>query len=188
MRIISKEKVTFGIRLKKLMKDKGMTQERLASLVINPSTDSPISTNSIKKWLNDGVLKRNRDQIILQLAQIFDVDVKYLEGTQVEEKKIKSSTNDLYVNVPYINKSERFAKFLESIGITYGFVESGNVKHDKFKIIEGGYEYTLEDDLKEGMKISLTIDGMETIYTFDQFNLFMSEVEDFIKFKITNHK
>ena len=92
IKIIEGEKISFASRLKELMKEKQMTQEMLSEEF--EKYDLQIHNNAISGWVtpnaeNRTTLKRNKQKVLLALSQIFDVDVGYLECTQVEKKEKK---------------------------------------------------------------------------------------------------
>lgn len=191
MRIIGKEKVTFGIRLKKLMQEHNppMTQEELAGLLKNPAyEDSPsFNPHTISSWINDKCsLRRNRDKILQQLSDIFDVDPAYLECKQVEKRKTKCTLPVANNQIKEeIKQLEGFIEFLESQGIEHKFITaSGHVKILEY--IDSGYVYTAEISISDDERLQFSIDNKSVTLSTDECSAKIQELGNYAKYILFN--
>ena len=190
MKILEKKKVSFGIRLKELMQkhDPPLTQEDLAGLLRNPAyTDCPpFNPHTISKWINDkGSLRRNRKEILKQLADIFDVDPAYLECKQVEKHKkevcFTSASSELKNDV---KRLEVFKSYLESIGIRWDYSIKGETEISEY--IDSGYLYTVEVPIGDEIEIILTFNDKSFTFSESEFNKKIQDLERYVKFYLFN--
>lgn len=191
MRIIGKERVTLGIRLKKLMQEHNppMTQEELAGLLKNPAyEDSPsFNPHTISSWINDKCsLRRNRDKILQQLSDIFDVDPAYLECKQVEKRKTKYSLPDANNQLKEeIKLLEGFIEFLASQGIERKIITtSGHV--EILEYIESGYVYTVEVPTSDDEKIQFSMENKTVTLSTDECSAKIQELGNYAKYILFN--
>ena len=190
MRILEKKKVSFGIRLKELMQEHNppLTQEGLAGLLRNPAYEDnpPFNPHTISTWVQDkGSLRRNRREILQQLADIFDVDPAYLECTQVEkhktQKNFPSVNSDLINDVKII---EGFTAYLESIGIRCDYATRGRTEINEY--IDSGYLYKVEESIGEETEIILTFNDKSITLSESECNKKMQDLEKYVKFYLFN--
>ena len=143
MKVLKKEKITTGNRIKNLIKEKGITQEQLAELIKNKNGDS-ISVQSVSAWVTDKSFPKKH---ITALADFFDVDVEYLKCTQVEKRKKDFSKFDLGTFQESFDESmlemktdKLFIDFLSESGIKTEIINNDitSEETDKFETIIDG--------------------------------------------------
>lgn len=131
LELISKEEISFAKRLKELMKEKGMSQEKLAE-----SFTPPLSKNTITGWLKGTPLTRNKEERLKQLSDIFGVDTEYLDCTQATRRKPEFNYPELEKKLKSKN-TDIFLALIQQLGFTYDFQESEeNTTTDEFSQIE----------------------------------------------------
>lgn len=189
MKILEKKKVSFGIRLKELMQEHNppLTQEELAGLLRNPAykDNPPFNPHTISNWMHGGSLRRNRREILQQLADIFDVDPAYLECKQVEKHKIDknfpSASSELVNDVKRI---ESFTAYLESIGIRCDYAIRGRTEINEY--IDSGYIYKVEESIGEETEVILTFDDKSITLNEIECKKKIQELERYVKFYLFN--
>ena len=76
--------MTFGQKLKALLKEKDMTQENLAELL-------DVSRQAVGKWANDkGIPEVDK---LVQISNIFGVSLDYLLREEQEEERARGFTS-----------------------------------------------------------------------------------------------
>lgn len=191
MEIISKQKISFASRLKDLMKEKHLTQEGLAEKLINPKTENTINVNSVKGWLSGIPLTRNKEDILNQLANIFDVDPAYLECKQTTKKLDFSKWNKRLEEMNIgkeLARIEAFEEYIKSIGFEYKSCPSGNGTKELSSYIYDGYEYTVAESIPTEYSTILTYGNESKELSESEFNNFMNEIEEYTKFKFLHLK
>ena len=190
MRILEKKKVSFGSRLKELMleHDPPLTQEKLAEMLRNPAykDNPPFNPHTISNWINDkGSLRRNRTEILQQLADIFDVAPAYLECKQVEKREIEdcfSPPNCELIND--LKRIEGFVEYLKSIGVKCDYSIKGRTEINEY--IDSGYIYKVEEPIGEETEITLTFDNKSITLSESECDKKMEELEKYTKFYLLN--
>ena len=189
MKILEKKKVSFGIRLKELMQehDPPLTQEGLAGLLRNPAYEDnpPFNPHTISNWMHGGSLRRNRGEILQQLADIFDVDPAYLECKQVEKHKIQEnfpSANSELIND--VKRIDGFTSYLESIGIKCDYATRGRTEINEY--IDSGYLYKVEESIGEETEIILTFNDKTITLSESECNKKIQDLEKYVKFYLFN--
>ena len=190
MKILSKKKVSFAIRLKELMQEQipPMTQEELAGKLRNPAykDNPPFNPHTISSWFNGGSLRRFKKDILQQLADIFDVDPAYLDCTQIERHKsdMHMQNVDAKKLADDIKRLETFTAYLESIGIKYYF--ASNYKTEINEYLDAGYIYTVEEAVGNETEITLTLDDKSISLSESEWNKKMQDLEKYTKFFLFN--
>ena len=128
--LISKEEISFAKRLKELMKEKGMSQEKLAE-----SFTPPLSKNTITGWLKGTPLTRNKEERLKQLSDIFGVDTEYLDCNQATRRKPEFNYPELEKNLKS-KDTDIFLALIQQLGFTYDFQEDGENTTAEFSQIE----------------------------------------------------
>lgn len=189
MKVLSKEKISFAKRLKEAMKNANLSQEKLASKIINPNTGNPISKNTVTDWLSGTPLTRNKKEILEQLSKILKVDSAFLECTQVEADKNEmfnewnkiAKENNLSEKVCEL---EAFINYLKSIGISYDS-NPINGTEEIISFIKDDYLYEIANIESCKTEISLSKGKIIKTISEEKFEAFMKEVNDFISFKFS---
>ena len=78
---------TFGNRVKKLRTEKGLSMDKLASIL-------GITKSRISMWENNGVVPR--DEVLLQLSKYFGVSTDYLLGNDSMDGKTPEESDTLH--------------------------------------------------------------------------------------------
>lgn len=184
MEIIKEIKVSFGIRLKQLLKENKMTQEQLAELV-------GVTPNSVSGWITGkSPLKQNKELILNTIANKFDVDVDYLICKQVEKRDRKVNLDnfnhiDTTKLVEEIKKIEVYDKLLKlsNIDIEHRMESIGDPLEEQG--ISNGklITYQFYDETIES--IALTYEGKTKILSTEEYYNFMDNILLFTKFSVT---
>ena len=77
----------FGNRVKKLRMERGLSMDKLASIL-------GITKSRISMWENNGVVPR--DEVLLQLSNYFNVSTDYLLGNDDMEGKVPGESKTLH--------------------------------------------------------------------------------------------
>lgn len=178
MKIIKEIKVSFGIRLKQLLKENKMTQEQLAELV-------GVTPNSVSGWITGkSPLKQNKELILNTIANEFDVDVDYLICQQLDKRKEKTDFSHIDTTklVEEIRKIELFEKFFKLSNIDIEYIEEpmGEPTIDQ-DIVDGNIvTFTYCEEYKHS--IALTYEGKTKILEQKEYENFIDNILLFTKF------
>ena len=82
----------FGERLKKLRKEKGLTQGQLVDMV-NQKYGTAINRTTISKWENG--TQETSMSFVVMFADFFNVTLDYINGTQNNSNKNSVSDKDI---------------------------------------------------------------------------------------------
>jgi transcriptional regulator with XRE-family HTH domain len=181
MQITHEIKVSFGIRLKQLINDKKMTQEKLAELV-------GVTPNSVSGWITGkSPLKQNKELILNTIANEFDVDVDYLVCKQVEKRKKELNFNDIDTHKAFeeFKRFELYKKFLKLSNIDIEIIsEPIGEQVEGQDILDGKIiTYTYYEESKES--IAVTYEGKTKLLEVEEFENFMDNILLFTKFSVT---
>lgn len=100
------EKSNFGIRIKKLRIDSGLSMQDLAEKV-------GVTKSSINMWENSNSVPK--DSILIKLSQIFNVSIDYLLGNEKMEEKVPENKRLYYIQRNLEKLDEQKLKQAEKI-------------------------------------------------------------------------
>lgn len=100
------EKSNFGIRIKKLRIDSGLSMHDLAEKV-------GVTKSSINMWENSNSVPK--DSILIKLSQIFNVSIDYLLGNEKMEEKVPENKRLHYIQRNLEKLDEQKLKQAEKI-------------------------------------------------------------------------
>lgn len=189
--VVSAVPISTGSRLKKLMKEKGMTQKELAEIC-------GTHEKTVSQWVNDGCKIRKAN--IELLAKALDVDAAYLECKQVcksnqaDKQKQQDflaesdSREDTKRILEELGRTSAFIDYLKALGIEVdGIPSDGDEDTLEDQFIEGGKLITIGQTVKTSTEYVQSIslpDGTKFELSEAEFERIQKDAEEFILFKM----
>ena len=177
------KKISFGQRIKELLKEKGKTHEWLA-------LETGISTTSITSWVSkDRPMKRRYDKEgdkLQRIANVLDVDVAYLECTQVEKRKSDLLYDDWEKTLSpeklykQSKQFEAFRSFLEVIEMTMVSSECGDAIQDENQAIIDGELITYTCSHGSEYEVQIQYQGQSRMFSSDEFEKLMQDIKNIV--------
>lgn len=188
------EKITFGKRLKDLMTQKNGENKQMSQIELKNLLDKMndnrevVTTATISKWVRGKAgLRKNKDEILQYLSIIFDVDIAYLNCTQVE-KKINSEKdylkNHKLAEEDYMFKV--FKDYLKSIGITIKVSNEPIEPPEEVKTIIDNTIYKGYRDNYKKTSFILQYKGKKKLISNEAFEKFRKDIFSYTGFLFNN--
>jgi transcriptional regulator with XRE-family HTH domain len=182
MNILLKETpISFGIILKDLLKEKGISQLTFAN-------DLEMSPNTINAWITGkSKIKQNKELVLQKISEYFDVDVDYLALKQVEKKKqifnakLFNNSENLERISNEIKKNNIYLPYFKFLGIEVENTKSTSGKTYEYQTINDDKLQTYLIDEEED-NIIVTFRGETNTFDSKGFDEFLDYISDFVKF------
>lgn len=211
-RVISRKPLSFGIRLKELINESGFVTQKqfVESFAVWKSKKTEYGSipdpeeKDISRWIK-GVVKIPNKSKRIMFADFFDVDVEYLECTQLEKKKPKKSKKQINQDSIYdkwatklspdsiksseneLKKSEHLIPFLEGLGYMVEFVpEDNEINEHIYEIIRDNEILTIQalSTYETDFSVDITYpNGTTKNLTYGSFEELINRIEKFIQFE-----
>jgi len=178
--LLREESISFGIRLKELLKEKGITQLTFAK-------ELGMSPNTVNAWITEkSQIKQNKDAVLKKISDYFDVDIEYIKLEQVEKREPKLDKPAALDKIrKEVKKLNAYLPYLSFLGINIqGSVKDVGEPYEYKCISEGKLQtYLIHDSEAETL---VTYKGKSKSFNSKEFNDFLDNISNFVKFTTEN--
>lgn len=149
-----RELITPGDRIKKVMKENGISGKKLAK-------DLNVTETTVTKWINNRVKIRTKNYEML--AEYFDVDIKYLMCEQVEPKE----SNEVTINEDEMkNLKQEWETYEDEMALNRVLASLGiNIEVEKIEYIIPPI-FDTEGNLKDNLPQNQLIEELDKITAY----------------------
>lgn len=172
-RLIKSERLSTAIRLQELAEESGL---KTATLLDHDHLG--IDKNTWSAWVRGGKIRKSNLQMV---ADFFDVDIEYLECTQIERRKkpvVEVDERELIVRA-YFELERRINSALDTyiekagINVQYNYPRLAEPTTETVQVIEDGYLRTyevLDDVAKEADSVTLSTSKKSVTMPVDEYH------------------
>lgn len=187
------EEVSFGKRLKELMKEnngnnKPMSQTELQKELFEKNgNEDLVTTATISNWIcGKSGLRKNKDEILEYLSEIFKVDIAYLNCTQVDKKNNNSINEFRHIHEApiedFYENEKLFGEYLKTLGITFRCL-SVQMKPIGYRtIIQDSKIYKIKAISYHRTSYEISYKGKKIKKTYQEFQQIKKDITTFILF------